>query len=470
MKKCIFLSLMLSIFGLTQAQNSYSIKVKIDGISDTTAYLSYFYAKGQYYKDTAKVNSNGEVHFTKVDTLEDGMYSVLIGESKLFDFMVDVQDLSFKTSKDSPINDMKVKGGNENGIFYEYLKFLNPRQSEASKLRQKQKDLANNEKGLKENQARVEELNNEVSEFLKGFHERNKGSLTGNFLKALESPKIPDAPMLSNGRPDSTFAFKYFRDHFFDNMDFSDERLLRTSAYHEKISYFVEKVKSQDPDSQIVAVGLILNKVKDNLALFKYTLSYFTQKYEQSKMMGMDAVFVHLAKNYYLKGKTDWLKDEQLKKIEERASALAPLLIGKKAPNIVVKDTAMKSYLQLYDVEAEYTIVYIWSPDCGHCKVATPQLKKLYDKYKSQGVEVFGVGNEFENEDWLKFIREKNLNWINGSDGGDFRSNFRDTYDVFSTPQTYLLDKNKIILSKKMNVESLEKMLEYFIQKNKNSK
>jgi thiol-disulfide isomerase/thioredoxin len=139
--------------------------------------------------------------------------------------------------------------------------------------------------------------------------------------------------------------------------------------------------------------------------------------------------------------------------------------LGKKAPNIIVKDTAMERFIQLYDVEAKFTIVYIWSPDCGHCKKATPKLKEVYDRYKDKGVEVFAVGSEFENEAWKQFIIDFDLNWINGSDGGDFRSNFRTLYDVYSTPQTYLLDENKEILAKKMSVESLENMLEFYLEK-----
>ena len=65
---------------------------------------------------------------------------------------------------------------------------------------------------------------------------------------------------------------------------------------------------------------------------------------------------------------------------------------------------------------------------------------------------------------WIKFIRKHDLNFINGSDGESYQSNFRTLYDVYSTPQTYLLDKDKKILSKKMSIESLEKILEYFIE------
>lgn len=185
--------------------------------------------------------------------------------------------------------------------------------------------------------------------------------------------------------------------------------------------------------------------------------------------MGMDGVFVHLGKNYFMKGfAKEWFTDKQLEKLSERVIALDPLLIGKKAPNIVVKDTAQKKFLELYAVEADFTVVYIWSPTCGHCKTSTPKLKTLYDKVKDKGVEVFAVGSEYENEEWKEFIIKHELNFLNGSDGETMQSNFRNSYDVFSTPQTYLLDKDKNILSKKMSIESLEQILEYYIEEKEN--
>jgi peroxiredoxin len=463
MKKALFIAISLLSFICIQAQEKYEIKVKVDGFKDTIANMSYYYGKGQYYKDTAQVNSNGEFVFSKIDTLDNGMYSVLIGQTKLFDFMGDAQKLSFTTTKEFPIQDMKIKGGKENQLFYEYLNFLNNRQKKATKAREVKENSPKVSKEYKEAVAEIDELDAEVKEFLEGFYKKTEGTFTHSFLKALESPRVPDAPKLEDGTIDSTFAFRYYRDHFFDNFNFSDDRLVRSSAYHEKITYYIDKLRSQNPDSIIKSCDFILNKVKDSPELFKYTLNTFTSKYERSKMMGMDAVFVHLAKNYFMQGKAPWMTEQQMEKISERAMALDPLLIGKKAPNIIVKDTSQTKFISLYDIKSKFTVVYIWSPSCGHCKVATPELKKMYDKMKDRGVEVLGIGSEYENEEWLEFINKHDLNWINGSDGNGFKADFRDKYDVYSTPQTYLLDENKVILSKKMNVESLEDIIEYFM-------
>lgn len=466
-KYCTSLLLLLLFIATSTAfaqkkkqKDAYKIDMTIKGIADSTGYLSYYYGKGQYYRDTAIFNGKGQISFTGKDTLAHGMYSLIVNNSKQFDLLLDAQFFSLATDTVDQVKNMKVKGSPENVLFYEYLGFLNEKQGVARELSKKQDEST----GAERDQATedLKKLDDEVRAFIQGFHERNKGSFASNFVYALEYPEVPPAPEGA----DSTFGFKYFKKHFFDRFNFTDERLLRTSTFHEKLAYYLDKLTLQDPDSLIHAMDYILKLTEQNDELFRYTLTNMTAKYERSENMGMDAVFVHLAKNYFMKGRAKkWYDDKELEKLAERANALEPLLIGKKAPNIVVKDTAQKEFLQLYDVDANFTIVYIWSPDCGHCKVATPKLKKLYDKYKDKGVEVFGVGNEFENEEWIEFINKHKLDWINGSDGPTFKSNFRHSYDVYSTPQTYLLDKDKKILSKKMSIESLERILEYFMKK-----
>jgi len=451
------------------AQKGYEINIKVEGIKDTTAFLAYYFGSGQYYRDTAEVNSKGEMKFVGKDTLAHGMYSLVYNNSKVFDILLDNQKFSMSTDTANVIAEMEVKNSVENKIFYEYMKFLNSKQKEARSISKKEAEAVGDDKKMYKDQ--LSALDTEVRAYISDFHDTYKGSFASNFIYAIEYPTVPEAPKNEDGSIDSTFAFKYFKAHFYDNFDFSDERLLRTSSYDEKMNYYLEKLTVPDVDSIIVSVDYILKNAAQNKTIFKYTLTKLTSKYERSENMGMDAVFVHLGKEYFMKGKAaDWFTDKQLEKLSERVTALDPLLIGKKAPNIVVKDTAMQKFIQLYDVKAKYTIVYIWSPECGHCKKATPKLKTLYDKFKDRGVEVFAVGNEFENKEWKEFIIEHELNFINGSDGGDFRSNFRNLYDVFSTPQTYLLDENKVILSKKMSIESLENILDFYFKNEERKK
>ncbi len=115
--------------------------------------------------------------------------------------------------------------------------------------------------------------------------------------------------------------------------------------------------------------------------------------------------------------------------------------------------------IPLYSVDAEYLMLVFWDPDCGHCKKEMPKIKEVYDKYKDKGLKVYAVCTEVEEEKWKKYLNEHQFDWINVADF-ELKSPFRDLYDISSTPQVFLLDKDKKIVAKKLNHEQLDKVLE----------
>ena len=115
--------------------------------------------------------------------------------------------------------------------------------------------------------------------------------------------------------------------------------------------------------------------------------------------------------------------------------------------------------IPLYSVDSEYLMLIFWDPDCGHCKKEMPKLKAIYDKYKDKGLQVYTVCTEVEKDKWLKYIEEKEYDWIDVADF-ELRSPFRELYDISSTPKVFLLDKNKKIIAKHINHEQLDKILE----------
>ena len=227
----------------------------------------------------------------------------------------------------------------------------------------------------------------------------------------------------------------------------------------------MEKLTYQIPDSVLVSARLIIEKSKASKEMFKYLVVTLTSNYEISKIMGMDAVFVGLVEDYYKTGQAYWADSLLTFKITDRARVMKPLLLGKRTPNLILADTS--GVMQnLWNVNAKYTVLCFWDPDCSHCKKVVPKLKEWYSANKSKGVEVFGVCTETEEQKWKKFIRDNNLDWINVADI-QLHNHFRSVYDISSTPVIYMLDKNKVIFAKKMGVEQMSEILDNQIRKEK---
>ena len=435
---------------------SYHLKFDIKNSKDSTCYLAKYYGDKILVQDTAH-SDDGRFVFEGDSLLDKGMY-VLAGQSnnKLIDLLIN-DDQQFEVTFDSekPVaENITFVGSKENTIFYTYVKFLNEKQKLVQEL---QKAFQNTDSEEEKEQLRnqIMEINNEVEAYQKTFSDKHPGTFAAVFVKASTQVRIPDS-LTSAPQKEKYF---YFRNHYWDNIPLSDNRILHTPFFDERWRTYLDKVIPQHPDSLIVAVDLLLESAPDSTELYKYLLWEITQKFEQSKIMGFDAVFTHVALNYFKEGRTSDINKQVIKNIVERGEILKNLLIGKKAPNLVMQDSSRKPR-QLHNVDADYTVVVFWDSECGHCKKVVPELVDFYHKnWAKYNLEVFAVSTDTSVASWKEFVNEHKLDWINVFGYWGYTKNFHDLYDIYSTPVIYLLDKEKAIIGKRISVPQIEEII-----------
>jgi hypothetical protein len=116
-----------------------------------------------------------------------------------------------------------------------------------------------------------------------------------------------------------------------------------------------------------------------------------------------------------------------------------------------------QAYSSLYGVKADYLVLVFWDVDCGHCKTDIPVLLKEYHALQQEkyDIKVFAVYTQHDYEKWRKYIIDNKLDWINVYDGVHI-NNFKEKYDVYSTPVMYVLDRNKTIKAKRIGPEQVK--------------
>jgi len=447
---------------------AYKIEVKINKFKDNVCYLGYPYGDKKYIADTAKVNDQGVFVFEGTKPLDGGLYFIYSPKNLYFDLIVAESKFSLETDTLDYIQNMKTTGTLENKVFFDFQRFMRDKQKVAGELSERLKNASNEvDKAMINTQ--LKDMDTEVRSYRAQIFEEYPNTFAAKFIKSTIAIEVPEGPQDESGKDlDPNFAYKYYKKHFFDNIDFSDSRMLRTPNFYGKIDEYMEKLTVKHPDSIIESAHTIIEKSRANNEVFRYCVVNLTYKYETSNIMGMDAVFVDLSENYYLKGEAFWADSTLLAKITDRIDRIKPNLIGNLAPKMVLLDTLMKP-MSLYSIKSDYIVLYFYDPDCGHCKKKTPLLKELYDtKLKNMGVEVVAADIKKEVDKWKKYIKEQKLNWINLSDP-EVRSNFRYEYNIETTPQIYILDSNKKIIAKKLDVEQIEEFINKQIEfKSKN--
>jgi thiol-disulfide isomerase/thioredoxin len=448
----------LVAFAKSASAQGYEIKIKVNGLQDTLCYLANYYGDKQYIKDSARVNSFGNIIFKGNEPLDGGIYLFVFPNKTYFELLVDkTQFFSLECDQFDVINTMKVKGSQENLDFYNYLQFIGGKSKQMESLNAEKTNLIAEKQSTDDVMKRIKAVDSSVIDYKNSYILSNPKTFLAAIYNASKDVTIPDAPILANGAIDSNFQFNYFKAHYFDNLDLSDDRILRTPIYHNKLAYYFKNLVMPTPDSLILECDKIVAKAKKNKETFKYVVWYLTNTYETSQIMGLDAVFVSLVTKYYTKDQATWVDDVTLYKIQDRASILGPILLGKQAKNLVLADTS-GNYQSMYNINSPYTVLLFWDPDCGHCKKTVPKVKAFYDKAKSKGLQVYSINTAVEEQKWKDFIKENKLNWINVADLKT-QNNFRHDFDIITTPQIFILDKNKKILAKKIDEETMEKIL-----------
>lgn len=471
--------------------SQHNLVVHVEGLSNDTVYLAHYYGAKLFYNDTAVADAKGTVTFEGKPFDEGGKYAVVVPGPKFFEFMMVDEPMEFRTTATNPSGAIEVLQSKENDVFYGYLNFIKEKRDERAPFDAVLRDSSSTPDAVADAKAGIAKLTEEVNEYQYYLTNDPREFLFGKYLKMVNEPKVPEAPQEAEDA--AMWQYMWYRNHYWDRVDFDDPRLVRDGAFDQLISRYWSKVLPQIPDTMIAEAHALLDHTlkAGNKDMFKYMVHHMTYASESSKIMCMDKVFVDLVNSYYRTDMVDWLNEEQLKKILERAEDLKYTLCGNKAPNITLPNLDQDEWVELHDIEAKYTLICIWESTCGHCKKEMPKLERIYDEWKERGLEIFAIGNDFEPEPWQEYIREKEFTkWINVSDnplinaqdsataliyGGvtNLESlNFRTTFDVYATPKMFLLDEDKNILAKQVGavqlaeilsqMEGLEETLPYF--------
>jgi thiol-disulfide isomerase/thioredoxin len=486
MKNVLFL-FGLILFTAVNTGKAQDLTFKINNLEDTTVHLARYYGSKLLFADTTELKKGVAVF--DGDKHKPGMYAFVLPGQKYFEFIHNDQEVVIETMLPDFFENIKVKKSKENQVFYTYINFLKQSQGDAKRL--------NEERANAEDDERKEEITKQLKDlwekgqvYQKRMVAENEGTLVAKIINMNIDVKVPEAPKNEDGSIiDSNFNYNYFRDHFFDNIDLTDERLVRAPVFQHKFEYFYSKeMLLQHPDTIFKYLSRVIDQMPEGTEMYQFAATTAATTLSKSKIMGMDRAFNLILERYFCaqdeKGnaKAFWLTKEKLDELCENTQKRLRLVQGEVPPNLILPDSTNNKWYSLHDVDAEYTIVYFWDPNCGHCKKEVPKMGELYNKkFKDRNIEVYSVGKATgeDFEAWKEFIKKHNLTFINvgltqqiySQAKKDPRSlipgtttleslNYQDTYEIYSTPRLFILDKDKKIIGKGLGIAQLEEYMD----------
>lgn len=479
MKKTISLACLSLLVLLSKAQTGYNINITLKPYKNSYIYLGYHYGKMKALADSVLLDENSSGTFKGKQPLAGGIYFVVSPRKEiLFELLIDKQqNFSIKADSVGLPNSVVFTGSADNTAFQDYTRFANTTGLAINKANTEYA-TARNSKDSAAITARIKAMADKMQLHRDSIAKKQPNSILTALFLAMKEPVIPPAAKHPKGKYDSTYAFFYFKSHFWDGVSFTDERLIRTPFFEPKLVKYYKDLVSPNADSINREVDQMLLYSRTSKEMYKFLLVHFVQKYINPEYMGQDAVFVHLFEKYINTGQADFFTDQYKDHMTKRAYSLMANLIGQPAANMEMVDTLDKP-LPLYSVNSDMIVICFWDPTCSHCKEVVPKVDSIYNaKWKKLGITVYGVMVDGGKDTWLQFIHDKALkNWLHvyqlpsqqkaESDAG--KAGFRQLYDVYQTPILYLLDKDKRIVAKKLNYQQLDEVINLKLKTSKSN-
>ncbi|HNY14289.1 MAG TPA: DUF5106 domain-containing protein, partial [Bacteroidales bacterium] len=281
MKKSFLLLLLVLAASLIQGQNKagYSVSVSVSGLRDTTLYLAHHFGDKQYLSDSVLLDSKGAGIFSGPESLPHGIYMIVLPGRKYFEILLsDDQIFSVTCSYKDFYNTLAFKGSDENAYFIDYQRKWVTMQQESASIARRMQSNKQNSDSLKLLGAKQKAIEASKTAYLHKVIDDNQGNLLAMLVRSMLPVEVPEFEVPANIRNADSVKwvkkYNYNKDHFFDNLDLTDERLLRTPILQARLEAFFTNVVLQSPDSLNPQVAKILRMSEPDHSMYQYISAY----------------------------------------------------------------------------------------------------------------------------------------------------------------------------------------------------
>lgn len=458
--------MLVPFFGLFGQEESTKIRFEVNGLPDGHCRIIGMIGDQNYLLDSV-LAQGGVATFERETPISGGLYYFVFPDRRTFiQFLADKdQQFTLKTSYPDLIGSMEVEGSLDNSLFFGNQQFEADFRTRYDSCDRALKTLPPNSlnKAFLENK-RKGLLDSRVAH-VNSYQEKHPESFFTVFKISGQNPELT-YPKKSNGTLDTLLQLVHYRNHYWDNTDLLDERLLRTPVVFNKLKNYITKLTPQVPDSVVKYADRVVRQTIGNEEAFKFVVNWLAIKYEKPTMMGGDKILVHLVDNFFTDKLAFWYEDqpEELKKIRKKVADMRPSLVGKTAQNITCT-TLDGGKESLFDLKTPIKVLWIYSYTCSHCKERTPVLVDLLKEWKAKGVDVYALCMDPEIDKWKEFVTKYNMESLHNVIDPDYESRYYKKYHIDITPEAYVIDENNVIVAKDLHPNQLPPIFEKALKK-----
>ena len=238
---------------------------------------------------------------------------------------------------------------------------------------------------------------------------------------------------------------------------------LRKVELAEKLHEYFEALKYENIEVQKAECDFLIEtansqEVRDFIAQTIY------DHYVESKIMGVEAVAVHLTDNWFVPEKVSFKDDSELFAAKIFAEFNRLSLVGNIAPELNV-ETFDGDRRNLFGESGNgrFKVLYFYDTDCVNCRLESIMLRNILET-EDFPVDLYAFYVGDDRESWNAYIAEKltlergNASVVHFWDPS-VDSDFQRKYGVLQTPRLFVISPDGTILGRGLDSQALMQML-----------
>ena len=135
------------------------------------------------------------------------------------------------------------------------------------------------------------------------------------------------------------------------------------------------------------------------------------------------------------------------------------LKIGDIAPELAYNNPKGKK-MKLSSLRGQLVLIDFWASWCRPCRVENPNLVRMFNKHKKNGLQIVGVSLDQTKPKWVQAIADDGLTWEHVSNLKFWNDPIAKLYQISAIPATFILDENGVILTRNLRGLQLEQKIE----------
>jgi len=238
---------------------------------------------------------------------------------------------------------------------------------------------------------------------------------------------------------------------------------MESPATEDSATYYMTLLRDMQ-DSSDLYVKVTIDSVMPSFAVYSMA-NYLRIEKEFDYMYGLaERIKNEMPNTKYSRmfvGEIVRMKEYNDSKLKKEAQS--SVSIGKAAPDFTLSDVS-KHEVSLSSLKGKYVLIDFWASWCGPCRAESPNMLKLYKRFKGSNFEILGVSLDESEKQWKDAIKKDGLDWIHVSDLMQWSSPVIALYQIDGIPSTVIVDPQGIVVAKNLRGKELEDKLEELLK------